>query len=53
MEASSAVGPVTYETCGRIVRPFLHGTKVELGDGDELVPGYGSNFQQGRVSNNI
>lgn len=33
--------------------PFLHGTKASLEVGDELVPGYGSNFQEGRVSNNI
>jgi Rifampin ADP-ribosyl transferase len=45
--------PVTYETCGRIRGPFYHGTKVALEAGDELLPGYGSNFQEGRVSNNI
>jgi rifampin ADP-ribosylating transferase len=33
--------------------PFFHGTKVALEVGDELVPGQGSNFHQGRVSNNI
>jgi hypothetical protein len=33
--------------------PFYHGTKTALEIGDELVPGYGSNFQAGRVSNNI
>ena len=33
--------------------PFFHGTKAALEVGDELVPGYGSNFQEGRVSNNI
>ena len=45
--------PVTLERCQRIRGPFFHGTKVALEVGDELVPGYGSNFQQGRVSNNI
>ena len=44
---------VTYERCGHVEGPFFHGTKAALGVGDELVPGYGSNFQQGRVSNNI
>ena len=33
--------------------PFYHGTRSALEVGDELVPGYGSNFQANRVSNNI
>ena len=33
--------------------PFYHGTKAALEAGDELVPGYGSNFQEGRVSNHV
>jgi len=33
--------------------PFFHGTKAALEVGDELVPGHGSNFQEGRISNNI
>ena len=45
--------PVTYENCEQIDGPFYHGTKAALEVGDELVPGYGSNFQAGRVSNNI
>jgi hypothetical protein len=45
--------PVTYDNCEHIEGPFFHGTKSALGAGDELVPGYGSNFQAGRVSNNI
>jgi Rifampin ADP-ribosyl transferase len=45
--------PVTYEDCGRVEGPFFHGTKSALAVGDELVPGFGSNFQSGRVSNNI
>jgi hypothetical protein len=45
--------PVTYACCEHIVGPFYHGTKSALEVGDELVPGYGSNFQAGRVSNNI
>ncbi|MCW2672494.1 MAG: rifampin ADP-ribosylating transferase [Frankiales bacterium] len=44
---------VTYERCGHVEGPFFHGTKAALGVGEELVPGYGSNFQQGRMSNNI
>jgi hypothetical protein len=45
--------PVTYEHCEHVRGPFFHGTKPVLEVGDELVPGYGSNFQEGRVSNNI
>jgi rifampin ADP-ribosylating transferase len=45
--------PVTYEHCGHVDGPFFHGTKSTLAVGDELVPGFGSNFQAGRVSNNI
>ncbi len=45
--------PVTYESCAHVEGPFFHGTKSALEVGDELVPGYGSNFQTGRVSNNI
>lgn len=52
-ESSSTHVPVTYEDCGRIRGPFYHGTKAALVVGDELVPGYGSNFQERRVSNNI
>jgi rifampin ADP-ribosylating transferase len=45
--------PVTYERCDHIGGPFFHGTKFPLEAGEELVPGHGSNFQEGRVSNNI
>lgn len=45
--------PVTYDNCDRIHGPFYHGTKSELRPGDELVPGFGSNFQDDRVLNNI
>ncbi len=45
--------PVTYDTCGRIVGPFFHGTRSRLEAGTQLVPGYGSNYQQGRVSHHI
>ena len=45
--------PVTFESYAHVEGPFFHGTKVALEVGDELVPGYGSNYHQGRVSNNI
>ena len=53
VEPSTDYVPVTYERCGHVEGPFFHGTKSALEQGDELVPGYGSNFQAGRVSNNI
>lgn len=44
---------VTYDRCEHIEGPFYHGTKAVFEAGDELVPGYHSNFQEGRVSNNV
>ena len=52
-EKPSTHTPVTYDSCERIGGPFYHGTKSALEVGAELVPGQGSNYQQGRVSNNI
>jgi hypothetical protein len=52
-EDSSEYVPVTYERCEHLEGPFYHGTKNALELGDELVPGYGSNFHAGRVSNNV
>ena len=45
--------PVTYERCAHIAGPFYHGTKATLAVDDELTAGHGSNYQAGRVSNNI
>jgi rifampin ADP-ribosylating transferase len=52
-ESDGSHVPVTYENCEQIEGPFYHGTKAALEVGDELVPGHGSNFQVGRISNNI
>ncbi len=52
-KATNAYVPVTFESCRRVEGPFFHGTKAAVNVGDELVPGYGSNFQKGRVANNI
>lgn len=49
----NAYVPVTLERSQHIRGPFFHGTKAVLAVGAELVPGYGSNFHQGRVSNNV
>lgn len=45
--------PVTFDSCAHILGPFYHGTKSRLEVGAELVAGYGSNYQAGRVSNHI
>ncbi|RZT08625.1 rifampin ADP-ribosylating transferase [Duganella sp. CF402] len=45
--------PVTYENCGDLKGPFYHGTKYDLKVGDLLVPGFASNFEAGRISNNV
>lgn len=45
--------PVTFEHCSHVAGPFFHGTKSLLKVSDELFPGFGSNFQERRVSNNI
>lgn len=45
--------PVNHETCGGVEGPFYHGTKNRLEIGDLLVPGFQSNFEEGRVSNNV
>ncbi|TYP90448.1 NAD(+)--rifampin ADP-ribosyltransferase [Blastococcus xanthinilyticus] len=53
MDESSTHDPVTYGHCAHVRGPFFHGTKAVLEVGDQLVPGYGSNFQEGRVANNV
>lgn len=45
--------PVTFEHCDHVTGPFYHGTKSVLKPGAELVPGFGSNFQEARTSNHI
>src|SRR4051794_20189508 len=44
---------VTYDHCHHVVGPFFHGTKAKVEVGTELVAGHGSNYEDGRVSNNI
>lgn len=45
--------PVTFEHFDHVEGPFYHGTRFALTAGDELAPGFGSNFHEGRVSNNV
>ena len=52
-ESDVAYVPVTFDRYGHIGGPFFHGTKSAFEVGEPLVPGHGSNFQEGRVSNNI
>ena len=52
-EGDSAHVPVTFDRCGHIEGPFFHRTKVALDIGGQLGPGYGSNYQQGRVANHV
>jgi len=51
--SSSEDVPVTLDSWQHVAGPFFHGTRAALKTGDELVPGLGSNYQQGRTSNNI
>lgn len=44
---------VTYESCGHVEGPFFHGTRIAFEVGAALVPGHGSNFHPGRVSNHL
>ena len=45
--------PVTFEHCDHVSGPFFHGTSRTFSIGDELVPGRGSNYHEGRISNNV
>jgi hypothetical protein len=51
--ADVAYVPVTFERCSHVEGPFYHGTRSALDVGDRLVPGHGSNYHEGRTSNNI
>jgi rifampin ADP-ribosylating transferase len=45
--------PVTFESCDSVDGPFFHGTRIAFTPDDELVPGRGSNYHDGRVSNHV
>lgn len=45
--------PVTYERYDHIEGPFFHGTRMAFEVGDLISPGYGSNYQDGRISNHV
>ena len=52
-DVSTTYSPVTYDDYAHVAGPFYHGTRSALAVGDELIPGHGSNFHAGRVSNHI
>jgi rifampin ADP-ribosylating transferase len=45
--------PVTLDQYDHVAGPFFHGTARSFSVGDELVVGQCSNFQEGRISNNV
>ena len=45
--------PVTLDAYAHETGPFFHGTKAHVPVGTELVAGFGSNFQEGRVMHHI
>ena len=45
--------PVTHDTCAGVEGPFYHGTRIRFQAGDLLTPGRASNFEEGRISNNV
>ncbi|MFC5547312.1 NAD(+)--rifampin ADP-ribosyltransferase [Massilia aerilata] len=51
--SNQAWGPVTIDNCGEVEGPFYHGTRWSLAPGALLTPGFASNFEEGRVSNNV
>lgn len=51
--ADDARAPVTFEAYEHVRGPFFHGTRADLAIGDELVPGWPSTFQAGRVANHV
>ena len=45
--------PVAFDSYQHVTGPFFHGTTSELDVGDELTPGHGSNYHDGRVANHV
>lgn len=45
--------PVTFDSYQHVTGPFFHGTKSEFAIGDELTPGHGSNYHDGRIANHV
>lgn len=45
--------PVTFESCDHVEGPFFHGTRTAFDDGDLVLPGWRSNYQESRISNHV
>lgn len=45
--------PATHDNHDHVEGPFYHGTRYHLNVGDLLIPGQASNFEDGRISNNV
>lgn len=43
----------TFDNCDSVVGPYYHGTAAKLEIGALLVPGFASNYQDGRISNHV
>ncbi|MEN9647141.1 MAG: hypothetical protein RL238_3810 [Actinomycetota bacterium] len=52
-EPNSEWVPVAFDSCDHVTGPFFHGTRFAVEVGELLVPGRGSNFQEGRISNHV
>lgn len=53
METPAPREPVSYAHCDHVEGPFLHGTRAVLAPGEELVPGFTSNFDTGRALRHV
>lgn len=51
--AGTAHVPVTLDQHDHVTGPFFHGTRLAFSPGDLLVAGQPSNYEQGRISNNV
>jgi hypothetical protein len=45
--------PVTLERYDHVRGPFYHGTRTAFEIGDHVIAGHGSNYHEGRTSNNV
>jgi hypothetical protein len=45
--------PVTFDSCDHVEGPFFHGTSLAFGAGEQLAPGYPSNYHEGRIANHV
>lgn len=45
--------PTTYDHCDHVQGPFFHGTGRSLPVGEQFVPGWPSNYRDGRIANHV